>query len=263
MLGILFSHLSAVSQTGEYAVFILQVILSMFKKIPRWSLIRDQLYNIGVLSFSVVALTGFSTGLVLAAQSFYQLADKGLASITGLMVTKAMLTELGPVLTAFMITGRVGASMTAELGSMVVTEQVDAMKSMAVDPNNYLIAPRFLSGFIMVPLLTVFSIVMGVLGGYLISVYFFGIPASVFWEPIPQYTTAFDVFTGITKSIVFGFLITTICCYKGINVTGGAAGVGSSTTKAVVICYVIILFVNFLLTIALNTLHAQISRILG
>ena len=173
MVESILSQLSFLTVIGDYIIFIGRVFSSNFLKIPRWSLIRDQLYNIGVLSLSVVALTGFSTGLVLAAQSFYQLADKGLASVTGLMVTKAMLTELGPVLTAFMITGRVGASMTAELGTMVVTEQVDAMKSMAVDPYHYLIGPRFFGGFVMVPILTIFSIVMGVFGGYLISVYFF------------------------------------------------------------------------------------------
>jgi len=258
-----FSQFSLLTIVGEYIIFIGRVILSVIKRFPRWSLIRDQLFNIGVLSLSVVALTGFSTGLVLAAQSYYQLADKGLASVTGLMVAKAMLTELGPVLTAFMITGRVGASMTAELGTMVVTEQVDAMKSMAVDPYNYLIGPRFIGGFIMFPLLTIFSIVMGVFGGYLISVYFFGISPIVFWEPIPTYVTTFDIFVGLTKSIVFGVLITTICCFKGIKVSGGAAGVGKSTTNAVVISYVIILFVNFLLTMALNTLHDEISRMLG
>lgn len=263
MLTKFLSQLPILSVTGDYIVFIGRVVLSVIKKFPRWSLIRDQLYNIGVLSLSVVALTGFSTGLVLAAQSYYQLADKGLVSVTGLMVAKAMLTELGPVLTAFMITGRVGASMTAELGTMQVTEQIDAMKSMAVDPYNYLIGPRFLGGFVMFPLLTVFSIVMGVFGGYLISVYFFGIAPTVFWEPIPTYTTIFDVFVGLTKAIVFGFLITTICCYKGINATGGAAGVGESTTSAVVISYVIILFVNFLLTLSLNSLHEQITGFIG
>ncbi|MCH9617157.1 MAG: Intermembrane phospholipid transport system permease protein MlaE [Chlamydiia bacterium] len=263
MLQGLLSQFSFVTITGEYAVFVGRVLLSIVKKFPRWSLLRDQLFNIGVLSLSVVALTGFSTGLVLAAQSYYQLADKGLASVTGLMVAKAMLTELGPILTAFMITGRVGASMTAELGTMVVTEQVDAMKSMAVDPYNYLMGPRFIGGFIMVPILTIFSIVMGVFGGYLISVYFFNIAPIVFWEPIPMYTTSFDLFVGMTKSFVFGVLITTICCFKGIKATGGAAGVGESTTSAVVISYVIILFVNFLLTIGLNSLHDEISRFLG
>ena len=136
---------------------------------PAWPLIRNQLYNIGVMSVGVVAITGFTTGFVLAAQSFYQLGEKGLAGITGVLVAKAMITELGPILTAFMVTGRVGSSMCAEIGSMKVTEQIDALKSMAVNPKGYLIAPRFIAGTVMIPMLTLFSAVMGIIGGYLIG----------------------------------------------------------------------------------------------
>lgn len=244
---------------GEYLTFIGIVLYQSVRKLPKWILIREQLYSIGVLSLTVVTLTGFCTGLVLATQSYYQLADKGLAGVTGLMVAKAMLTELGPILTAFMITGRVGSAMTAELGTMQVTEQIDAMKSMAVDPNYYLVVPRFIAGFIMFPLLTIFSIVMGVFGGYLISVYFFGMSPTTFWDPIPLYVNMFDFWVGLIKSIVFGVLITTVCCYKGMITDGGAAGVGRSTTSAVVTCYVVILFMNFFLTLGLNVLHEEIS----
>src|ERR1700691_5477444 len=118
------------ASVGAYAVLIVEVFMVCIRRPPSWNLIRDQLFEIGVLSLPVVAITGFSTGMVLAAQSFFQLADKGLASATGLMVTKAMLVELGPVLTAFMVTGRVGAAMCAELGTMKVTEQIDALRSM-------------------------------------------------------------------------------------------------------------------------------------
>src|SRR5947208_14258387 len=133
----------SVAGVGCWAFFMGRTLRSTFKRPPSWSLLLEQFYNIGVLSLPVVAITGFSTGLVLAAQSFYQLADKGLASATGLLVGKSMLTEIGPVLTAFMVTGRVGAAMCAELGSMRVTEQIDAMQTMAVNPHRYLIAPRF------------------------------------------------------------------------------------------------------------------------
>src|SRR5271168_2399135 len=142
---------------GEYIILICSVIWVTVRRPPAWVLIRDQLYDIGVLSLPVVAITGFSTGMVLSAQSYFQLSDKGLVSATGLMVTKAMLVELGPVLTAFMVTGRVGAAMCAELGSMRVTEQIDALRSMAVNPLRYLVAPRFIAGFLMMPLLTIFS----------------------------------------------------------------------------------------------------------
>ena len=134
---------------GDYVALTMRVIWLAFTRPPAWSLIRDQMYDIGVLSLPVVAITGLSTGMVLAAQAFFQLSDKGLASATGLMVTKAMMVELGPVLTAFMVTGRVGAAMCAELGTMRVTEQIDALRSMSVNPLQYLIAPRFIAGAIM------------------------------------------------------------------------------------------------------------------
>lgn len=253
-------HFRFLSDIGEYVSFTVAVVLSLFYRLPRWSLIREQLYSIGVLSLGVVTLTGFSTGLVLATQSYYQLYDKGLAGITGLMVAKAMLTELGPVLTALMFVGRVGAAVTAELATMKVSEQIDAMMSMAVDPNRYLVGPRFISGILMFPILTVYSIIMGVFGGYLIAVYFFEMAPTTFWDPIPTYVTPFDFWTGFIKAIVFGILITSICCYKGMITVGGAADVGISTTHAVVTSYVLILVINFILTLGLNVLHDQFIR---
>src|SRR5580658_7590002 len=152
---IILTRFRAVLSIGEWMALILHVAKATVRRPPPVRLILKQLYDIGVASLPVVAITGFSTGLVLAAQSIYQLSDKGLTSVTGLMVTKAMMTELGPVLTAFMVTGRVGAAMCAELGTMLVTEQIDALKTMAVNPNRYLISPRFIAGTIMMPLLTI------------------------------------------------------------------------------------------------------------
>jgi phospholipid/cholesterol/gamma-HCH transport system permease protein len=249
-----------VLSVGEWMSLILNVAKATIRRPPAVKLVLQQLYDIGVSSLPVVAITGFSTGLVLAAQSIYQLSDKGLTSVTGLMVTKAMMTELGPVLTAFMVTGRVGAAMCAELGTMVVTEQIDALQTMAVNPHRYLIAPRFLAGTFMMPLLTVFSIVMGIFGGYLISVYYFGMAPNTYMSPIPTHVNYFDFFTGIIKGLIFGVLIMTIACYKGLRTTGGAAGVGRATTNSVVITYVAVLISNFLLTVALNVIHATLSR---
>ncbi|MDX8430598.1 MAG: ABC transporter permease [Candidatus Algichlamydia australiensis] len=263
MWGFLIRRFTFLESLGEYVELIMTVISATVRRPPNWTLIREQLYEIGVMSLSVVALTGFSTGLVLAAQSFYQLADKGLAGATGLMVGKAMITELGPVLTAFMVTGRVGAAMCAELGTMRVTEQIDALQSMAVNPNRYLLAPRYLAGFFMLPLLTIFSIIMGIFGGYLISVYFFDMTAASFFDPMPDYITHFDLFTGIVKAIFFGVLIVTICCYRGVTTTGGAAGVGRATTNCVVICYTCILFFNFFITVGLNVINTQLNGFLS
>lgn len=251
----LLSKFNFLEATGEFVLLIWHVTVATFKRPPNWALIREQLYNIGVLSLPVVAMTGFSTGLVLAAQSFFQLSDKGLAGATGLMVGKAMITELGPVLTAFMVTGRVGAAMCAELGTMRVTEQIDALETMAVDPNRYLVSPRFISGMVMMPLLTVFSIFMGIFGGYLISVFYFKLPPTTYFDPMPIYITNFDLLIGIVKAFVFGVLIVTISCYKGLKTSGGAEGVGRSTTNSVVVCYTCILFTNFLITLGLNMLQ--------
>lgn len=257
------SILQFLSSVGDYVLLILGVIWVSFRRPPSWILIRDQLFEIGVMSLPVVAITGFSTGMVLAAQSYFQLSDKGLASATGLMVTKAMLVELGPVLTAFMVTGRVGAAMCAELGTMRVTEQIDAMRSMSVNPLRYLVAPRFIAGILMMPLLTVFSAVMGVLGGYMIAVHYYGMAPSSFIDPLPIHVTRFDFFSGIIKSIMFAGIIVTISCYKGMTTRGGAAGVGRSTTTSVVICYSIILISNFLLTLGLNTSYDYINNFLN
>lgn len=251
--------LSALASVGDYAILIAQVIWVSIKRPPQWDLIRDQMYEIGVMSLPVVAITGFSTGMVLAAQSYFQLSDKGLASATGLMVTKAMMVELGPVLTAFMVTGRVGAAMCATLGTMRVTEQIDALTSMAVNPLRYLVAPRFIAGIFMMPLLTVFSTIMGVIGGYLVAVGYYGMDSNTFLDPLPLHIDLFDFFSGLTKGFVFGVIIVTISCYRGMTTHGGAAGVGRATTNSVVICYSVILIVNFLLTVLLNSSYDYLT----
>lgn len=242
-------------RVGEYFSLIAEVLVATLKRPPAWTLIREQLYNIGVMSFTVVAITGFTTGFVLAAQSFYQLGEKGMAAITGVLVAKSMLTELGPILTAFMVTGRVGSAMCAELGTMKVTEQIDALKSMAINPNRYLIAPRFIAGTFMVPLLTLFSSVMGIFGGYLIAVYLFHLSPSVYFTPMQAHIKTFDLATGCIKSLVFGIILVTVCCYRGMKTSGGAAGVGKATTQSVVVSYVLILVSDFFLTVALNMMH--------
>lgn len=240
---------------GEFVSMVCNVVRIAFVSPPPWKLIREQMFDMGVLSLPVIGVTGLSTGMVLAAQAFFQLSDKGLAGTTGLMVAKSMLVELGPILTAFMITGRVGAAISAELGTMRVTEQIDALRSMAVHPLRYLVAPRFIAMALMVPVLTVFSCTMGILGGYLIAVKLYGMSSHSFFDPMPVYITSFDLFSGFFKATVFGLLIVTISCFRGMATRGGAAGVGRATTNSVVICYSGILIANFLLTLALNALY--------
>lgn len=249
----------ALEVVGSYVSMIASVMRAAVRTPPKWPLVREQLYHIGVLSLMVVAITGFTTGFVLAAQSFYQLGEKGMAGVTGVLVAKSMITELGPILTGFMVTGRVGAAMCAELGTMKVTEQIDALRTMAVNPYAYLIAPRFVAGVVMIPLLTLFSIVMGIFGGYLIATNLFHLPSSTYFNPMQLHITLFDLASGCIKSVVFGFLIVTVCCYRGMHTTGGAAGVGRATTQSVVTSYVLILVSDFLLTIGLNMLHQKMK----
>ncbi len=173
-------------------------------------------------------------------------------------MTKGMITELGPILTAFMVTGRVGASICAELGSMKVTEQIDALKSMSVNPLRYLIAPRFIAFVLMFPILTIFNVLMGIFGAYLLAVYFFGMSPATFLAPLPDSITMFDLLVGLIKAFCFAVIIVTISCYKGMRTDGGAAGVGSATTNSVVLNYSIILIANFILTLALNLFHLAI-----
>lgn len=251
------------SDLGNYVILIFNVLAAIIRKPPHGALIRDQMYEIGVKSLPVVAITGFSTGMVLAAQAFFQLSDKGLASATGLMVTKAMMVELGPVLTAFMVTGRVGAAMCAELGTMRVTEQIDAIRSMAINPLRHLIAPRFIAGIAMLPLLTIFSCLMGIIGGYIIAVYYYMMPSNSYLDPLPVHITNYDFISGMVKAFVFGFIIITISCFRGLNTTGGAAGVGRSTTNSVVVCYTVILIGNFFLTVVMNNSYNYIEDIIN
>ncbi len=248
------------SNLGAYMLMTIRAFIIFFTHPPHWWLIRDQIYNIGLLSMPVVAITGFSTGMVLAAQSFFQLADKGLEGTTGVLVGKAMMTELGPVLTAFMVTGRVGSAMCAEIGTMLVTEQISAMRSMAIDPIRYLVTPRLVASTIMMPFLHLFGTLTGILGGYLVACYFFGMPPISYFGGMQIFVTKFDFGSGFAKAYVFGIFIASICCFKGMRTKGGALGVGNATTNAVVICYSCILIFNFLMTLALNMVRIWIYK---
>ncbi len=247
--------LQYVELIGDWALLIFSVVASMWRTPPSRILIREQLYHIGVMSLPVVSITGFTTGFVLAAQCFYQLGAKGLTGVTGVLVAKSMITELGPILTAFMVTGRVGSSMCAEIGSMKVTEQIDALESMSVNPKSYLIAPRLIAGALMIPLLTIFSTVMGIFGGYLLSVCYFHMPSSAYFNPMSLHIFPFDLATCLIKSSIFGILLVSVCCYKGLRTSGGAAGVGQATTQSVVTSYVLILFFDLFLTMGLNLFY--------
>lgn len=237
---------------GSFVYAQFQVAKVLLTTAPRLDAISVQLYEVGVRSLPLICATGLAIGMVLSAQSFFQLSDKGLTGITGVMVTKSMLVEIGPILASFIITGRVGAAMCAELGSMKVTEQIDAMKSMGVNPTEYLLLPRYISMAIMMPILTLFNTACGIFGGWLVATHIYGMSTQAFFDRLPYYIIWFDVISNCLKSFIFGLIIVSISCFSGMSTEGGASGVGRATTKSVVLSYSAILGANFLLTIFLN-----------
>lgn len=210
--------------------------------------IIEQLDAIGIGSMTVVLLTGAFTGMVLALQSGMTLDQFGARSMVGRLVSASMLRELGPVLTALMVTGRVGSGIAAELGSMTVTEQIAALRSLGTDPVRKLVVPRVLAGTLMVPVLTVISDAIGMAGGAIISWSQLKVAGSVYWNNVVQGLYVQDLWMGIIKPFVLGFVLVTIACYVGMSTTGGTQGVGRSTTKAVVAGSVAVLAVDFLVT---------------
>jgi phospholipid/cholesterol/gamma-HCH transport system permease protein len=208
----------------------------------------EQLDAIGVGSLSVVMLTGLFTGAVLALQTGLTLDQFGARAFVGRLVSSTMVKELGPVLTALMITGRVGSGIAAEIGSMGVTEQLNALRALGTDPVRKLVVPRVLAGVLMVPALTVVADVVGMLGGGLIAVWELRVAANVYWTSLFDGLFIEDVWMGLIKPFVLGFVIVTIGCHVGLRVQGGTQGVGRATTKAVVASSVTVLAVDYFVT---------------
>ncbi len=214
----------------------------------RFRVLIKQMEQIGVNSLLVVILTGSFAGMVLSFETYHALRMFSAESLVGATLSLSMTRELGPVLTALMVAGRAGSAMAAELGTMRVTEQIDALTVMAINPIKYLVVPRILASAIMLPLLTILCDFLGILGGYFISVYVLNINAGTFVGKILRYTELSDLYYGLIKSLFFGLIISTVGCYKGFTTTGGAEGVGRSTTRAVVISCVSILIADYFLT---------------
>ena len=214
----------------------------------------EQFESIGVGSLTVVLLTGAFTGMVLALQSGMTLDQFGARPIVGRLVSASMVKELGPVLTALMLTGRVGSGIAAELGSMVVTDQINALRALGTDPNRKLVVPRVLAGVIMAPILTVIADFVGIIGGGIITVFQLQVASSVYSKSITDGLYIQDVWMGLIKPFAFGFLIVTIACHVGLRTRGGTQGVGRATTNAVVAGSVAVLAVDFFLTRLLFTL---------
>lgn len=239
---------SIVEQIGLFFYFALQFFRWIPEKPFRWRLLVGQMNIIGVDSTPIILLVSLFTGAVFALQTGYAFRLFNAETLVGATVGLSLTREIAPVFSALMVTARAGSSMAAELGTMRVTEQIDALEAMAVHPLHYLLVPRVLSTTIMMPLLTTVFNFVGFLGAYLVGVVLLDIPEGPFLMRMKQYVETDDLFAGLFKSAVFGFLLSTISCYQGYKASGGAAGVGLATTRAVVISSVTILVVDYFLT---------------
>ena len=217
-----------------------------------WRDVLYQVYFVGVKSQSVVLITGAFTGMVLSAQTYFQFHKVKMDTATLAVVSVSMCSELGPVLTGLMVAGRVGAAIAAELGSMRVTEQIDALRTLATHPVDYLVVPRLLALHAALPLLTAEAITIGICAGFLVGVYLLGIDPTYSWYNMMKYTNVEDVLVGLIKAVIFGGIVAIIGCYKGLFCGEGAQGVGRATTEAVVYSSITILIANFFLTLTLG-----------
>lgn len=233
---------------GSSWIFLGKTLSGIFKPPFRLHLILSQLQQIGVNSMLVICLIGAFTGAVLAVQGEYTLSKFGATGFTGSAVALSLIRELGPVLTALMVIGRAGSAITAEVGIMRITEQIDALRSMAVDPISYLMVPRFVAGIIAMPLLCGVFIVVGIGGGYVVGVGLLGLSSGTFMGEMISAVTSTDVYSGFIKAVVFGFIFGWVSCYKGYTCGFGAVGVNRATTQSVVTASVAVLIVDYFLT---------------
>jgi phospholipid/cholesterol/gamma-HCH transport system permease protein len=242
------SMIQFVEEAGRIMVLLVQTLGWIFRPPMQGREILKQMEEVGVRSFPVVIITAAFTGMVLALQSFTGFKRFNAESMVGTVVALSMTRELGPVLTGLMVSGRVGSAMAAELGTMRVTEQIDALYTLATNPIKYLIVPRFLAAMIMLPILVIFADVIGMLGGYLVSVQILGANPTLYIRRTWEYLEFNDLYSGLLKAVFFGMIMATISCYQGFSTEGGAEGVGRATTKAVVISSLTILITNYFIT---------------
>ncbi len=240
-----------VEEFGRVLLLFISAAAWMVRPPFRFRVLFKQMEFVGVHSLTVVMITGIFTGMVLALQTYYGFRMFGGESLVGATVVLSMTRELGPVITALMVTGRAGSAMAAELGTMKVTEQIDALYTMSVNPIQYLVVPRIIASTLMLPVLTTISDFIGGVGGYFVGVKLLQINSGIFMARIIEFVDLADIFNGLVKSACFGLILSLVGCYKGFYTTGGAEGVGKSTTQAVVISSVAILISDYFLTAAM------------
>jgi phospholipid/cholesterol/gamma-HCH transport system permease protein len=238
----------------EITNLIISAFVGLFKS-PRYvkEIIR-QMDLIGVGSLPIVLLTGFFTGGVLILQTYPTLVYYGAQAEAGRAVATSLIRELGPVLSALMVSGRIGSAISAELGAMVVSQQIDAMRALGTDPNRKLVAPRIIALILMLPLLTVAADVFGLLGGGIVAKNLYGLDYNLFITSVRNGITTEDIIGGIIKPLFFGLIIGSVSCYKGLSTTDGTVGVGRSTTSAVVLSSIVVIIFDFFLSRAIQSI---------
>lgn len=236
-----------VSQVGELAMLIWRLVRVLPLMVKNPHLTTEQMTFMGVNSLPLIILTSIFTGAVSSVQAAYQFRGIVPMRYLGTTVGKAVVIELGPVLTALVVAGRVGASIAAELGTMKVTEQIDALETMALDPVRYLVMPRFLAGITMLPVLTIFADFVAIIGGLVVAVVAVDIAPYTFLNGVKLFFRLQDLFGGLAKSVAFGGIIAIVGCFQGFRTSGGAEGVGLSTTRAVVLASILILLSDYFL----------------
>jgi phospholipid/cholesterol/gamma-HCH transport system permease protein len=247
-----------VSAIGDLAQFTLTIMRGMRAGLPRRSVVLQCMYEIGVRSIPVVLITGTFIGMVLAVQGYSQFKLMRMETRLGSVINIALVNELGPVLAATMLAGRVGSAMAAELGTMRVTEQIDALRALGANPIRFLVVPRFLACFLLIPLLSGFADGIGIVSGWFLSTQILGIDSTFYWHHSQQYVAAYDVIAGLFKSMFFGAAIAIISCHRGFSCGAGAEGVGRAATESFVFSFVAILAIDFFLTIFLTALYYTI-----
>lgn len=239
--------ISQLRTIGHMFVFLLNSFYFIFIPPFKFRLLLRQIRFFGSKSMLVILLTGSFTGMVLALQLFYILRKFGSEALLGAGIALSLIRELGPVLSALMVTGRAGSALTAEIGMMKISEQIDALTAMALNPIRYLIVPNIVAALIVFPLLVAIFDVIGIFGGYLVGVEILGISSGTYFSLMEDYVVMEDIMVGLYKSVSFGLIVSWICCYKGFYTGYGAAGVSKSTTEAVVLCSILILIWDYFL----------------
>jgi len=243
---------------GDWSLFAARTISGVFSRAFRRHELLRIAVEVGVASVWVVAITGAFIGMVLAVQVYSQFHTMGLETSIGAMIHVSVIREIGPFLTSVMLAGRIGSAMAAELATMRVTEQIDALACLGVDPVKYLAAPRVVACVLLLPLLTVLADLTGILGSSLICLHVYQIDSYHYWRHTQEHVKVFDVFTGLAKSVVFGGVLSLVACHRGFHSRPGAAGVGRAATEAFVFAFVAIIILDFFLAMFANALNSLI-----